>query len=140
MARRNRKTRYRRLLRVPLLVLVAAIVLLACFALANAILGVSSPRLGQNTSAIDPYALQPQLCRDAGVVPTSIPAGVNGTNGANLILGTNGVDAITGRGGNDCLVGGNGNDSLNGGNGNNDVCIGGPGNNDTFNRCEHQYQ
>ena len=138
MARRSRKSANRRLLRVPLLVLVTAIILLAFFALANTILGVNSPRLGQNTSAINPYALQPQQCRDNGVVPTTIVTNNNGTAGNDLILGTNAAETIRGNGGNDCLVGGGGNDNLRGGAGT-DVCIGGPGT-DTFNGCEHSYQ
>ena len=114
--------------------LVVAIIVLAFFAFANAIIGVNSPRLGQNTSGINPYALDPQLCRDHGVVPTTIIT-VNGGNAAELILGTNGANTITGGGGNDCIVGGNGNDRLTGGNGT-DVCIGGPGT-DRFTSCEY---
>jgi Ca2+-binding RTX toxin-like protein len=126
---------------VPLLILLVAILGVAFFAFANAILGVNSPRLGQNTSAINLVALEPPECRAAGVVPTNLVAtALNGTNAADLVLGTNAAETITGRGGNDCLVGGGGNDALNGGAGTNDVCVGGPGT-DTFNaNCEHQYQ
>lgn len=138
MARRSRRTGDLRLFRVPLLVLVAAIFLLSCVALANAILGVNSPRLGQNTSAINPTALEPAECRAAGLAPTTIVAGITGTAGNDLILGTNAAETIRGNAGNDCLVGGGGNDNLRGGAGT-DVCIGGPGT-DTFNTCEYQYQ
>ena len=125
---------------MPVYALLVVIVAATCFALTNAILGVNSPRLDQEQSAITIYALQPQECRNNGLSPTSIIAGTNGTTGSDLILGTNAAETITGRGGNDCLVGGNGNDTLNGGAGNNDVCVGGPGT-DTFNNnCEHQYQ
>jgi Ca2+-binding RTX toxin-like protein len=137
MASRSRKTRDRRLLHVPLLVLVMAILFLACFALANTIFDVNSPRLGQNTSGIDLYALQPQECRDAGLSPTTIVAGIDGTAGNDLILGTSAGETITGNGGNDCIVGGAGNDTLRGGNGT-DVCIGGPGN-DKFKSCAYSY-
>jgi Ca2+-binding RTX toxin-like protein len=135
MARRGRKSRDLSVLRVSVLVLVAAIIVLAFFAFANAILGVNSPpRLGQNTSGINPYALEPQLCRDNAVVPTLILAGNAGTNASELILGTNTGNNMTGSGGNDCIVGGAGNDTINGG-GRSDVCIGGPGN-DRFTNCE----
>ena len=138
MARRRSTPRDRRLLRVPLLVLITAVVALAFLALANTILGVNSPRLGQNTSAINLTALEPPQCRNAGLVPTTIIAGITGTAGSDLILGTNAAETIRGNGGNDCLVGGNGNDALRGGGGT-DVCVGGPGT-DTFNGCETQYQ
>ena len=138
MARRSRNKGDHRLLRIPLLVLVTAVVLLAFFALANTILGVNSPRLGQNTAAINPTALEPQECRNADLAPTTIVAGNTGTAGNDLILGTNAAETIRGNGGNDCIVGGAGNDNLRGGAGT-DVCVGGPGT-DTFNTCEYQYQ
>jgi Ca2+-binding RTX toxin-like protein len=133
-SKRRRDWKARRGLNVALAVFIVAVVATAVFALTNSILGVNSPSLGQNTSGINPYALEPQLCRDHGVVPTTIIT-VNGGTAAELILGTNGADTITGGGGNDCIVGGNGNDRLTGGNGT-DVCIGGPGT-DRFTSCEY---
>ena len=139
MARRRSKPRDLRLVRVPLLVLVTAIVLLAVFAFANAILGVNSPRLGQNTAAIDLVALEPPECRAAGIVPTNLVTGNSGAKTSDLILGTSAGNTLKGGNGDDCIVGGNGNDTINGGAGTNDVCIGGPGT-DTFSKCEHTYQ
>jgi Ca2+-binding RTX toxin-like protein len=133
-ARRNRRKKHRLLFLPPAALAVLAIGV-GSFALTNAILGVSSPNLGENTSAITPTALEPPLCVTYGIAPTNVIAGTNGTGNSDLILGTNGRDNISGNGGNDCLVGGDGNDTLNGGNGN-DVCIGGPGR-DTFNSCAH---
>ncbi len=136
--KRRRGRKARRGLNVVLSVFIVAVVVTAVLALTNSILGVNSPRLGENTSGINPAALQPQECRDAGLSPTSIVTGNNGTNASDLILGTNARQTIRGRGGDDCIVGGGGNDRLRGDAGT-DVCIGGPGN-DTFNRCEYQYQ
>jgi Ca2+-binding RTX toxin-like protein len=138
MARRRRRAHDLRIVRVPLLILLVAILGVAFFAFANAILGVNSPRLGQNTSGINPTALEPAQCLAAGLAPTNIVAGNTGTAGNDLILGTNAGETINGNGGNDCIVGGAGNDNLRGGAGT-DVCIGGPGN-DTFNSCAYQYQ
>jgi Ca2+-binding RTX toxin-like protein len=137
-SKRRRGWKARRGLNVALAFFIVLVVVTAVLAFANAILGVSSPLLGQNTSGINPTTLEPQQCRDAGLAPTTIVAGNTGTAGNDLILGTNAGETISGNGGNDCLVGGAGNDTLRGGAGT-DVCIGGPGT-DTFNSCAYQYQ
>ena len=138
--RRKRSKKAQRAFNIVVSVLIVAVVVTAVFAFANAISGVNSPNVGENESGINVAALQPAECRAAGLAPTTIVEGNTGTGGSDLILGTNAVNTIRGQGGNDCLVGGAGNDSLRGGAGNNDVCIGGPGSNDTFTGCEHQYQ
>jgi Ca2+-binding RTX toxin-like protein len=136
-ARRNRRKKHRLLFLPPAALAVLAIGV-GSFALTNAILGVSSPNLGENTSAINPTALEPSQCSSAGLTPTNLVIGNTGTAADDLILGNNNGNTMNGRNGNDCIVGGGGNDNINGGNGN-DVCIGGSGT-DTFTNCEHIYQ
>ncbi len=114
--------------------LAALAVLVAAFAPANT---VPATTVGQIQVPIGANDLKPPEC--AGITLTAVVAGVNGTNGNDLVLGTAAGETVKGNGGDDCLVAGGGNDALNGGAGT-DVCVGGPGT-DSFNgTCETQIQ
>lgn len=126
------------MLNIAASVLLIAVVVTAVLALANAISGITPPRLDQQTSAVTPYALEPQECKNAGINPTAIltasaPVGTV----SQLILGGATGTTLRGRGGGDCILGGGGNDYLRGDAGT-DVCMGGGGT-DTFQNCEYQY-
>jgi Ca2+-binding RTX toxin-like protein len=118
--------------------LVAAVVLAlvpaeCALAAANAVPGTTATRY---QVAITADASKPAAC--ASTTLTTVVAGVNGTNAADLLLGGAGNDTMNAGNGTDCVLGGGGADAINGGNGN-DVCIGGPGT-DTFTNCETQIQ
>ena len=114
--------------------LAALALLVAAFAAANT---VPATTVGQIQVPIGANDLKPPEC--AGITLTTVVAGVNGTNGNDLVHGTDAGETVKGNGGDDCLVAGGGNDALNGGAGT-DVCVGGPGT-DSFNgTCETQIQ
>jgi Ca2+-binding RTX toxin-like protein len=99
---------------------------------------VATSRAGDSSQAVTAEDLKPSPDCD-GITLTTVVAGANGTNGADLLLGTAGVDNLDGKGGDDCILGGGGNDNLRG-SGGTDVCIGGAGV-DTFHpSCETQIQ
>lgn len=136
---RRRPRRRPRPLPLALLLLLVVILAVACFALANAILGVNPPRLGENTWPINPTELQPLECRNAGITPGNLVAGTFGSGSGDLILGNASNNTFYGFGGDDCIVGGAGNDRFYAGAGT-DVCVGGPGNDRFIDGCEYSYQ
>jgi RTX calcium-binding nonapeptide repeat (4 copies) len=135
--KRRKRQKHGRLLNLLLLGVAALIAASAVLALANVILGVSPPGLGQVQSGNTPATMEPPLCKQYGISPTDIltASAAAGSTTSDLILGANGNNTLNGRGGNDCIVGGAGNDTITGGTGT-DVCIGGPGT-DTFASCEY---
>ncbi|MGD0274423.1 MAG: hypothetical protein ABSB96_11955 [Gaiellaceae bacterium] len=135
--KRRKRNRHGRFLHLLLLGFAGLIAATAVLALANVILGVNPPGLGQVQSGNTPATMEPPLCKQYGISPTDIltASAPAGSTTSDLILGNNNNQTLNGRGGNDCILGGGGNDTITGGNGT-DVCIGGPGT-DTFTSCEY---
>ena len=126
----------KRLYRLVLLVLLAAVVASAAAGLTSSNTVPATYKLEQ-VSATGVNEKKPVEC--AALLLETIVTGVAGGSDDELILGGAGAETITGSSGSDCLVGGGGNDDLDGGSGT-DVCIGGPGT-DTFDvKCETQIQ
>ena len=87
--------------------LAALAILAVAFAAANS---VPATTVGQIQVPIGANDLKPPEC--AGITLTTVVAGVNGTNGNDLVLGTAAGETVKGNGGDDCLVAGGGNDAL----------------------------
>jgi hypothetical protein len=107
MARRRRKRNNSRLIPFAGFVLVAAVVFTAVFAIANTILNVTPPALGQLQYTVTPDAIKPDRCTMTVTnLIASNTATVNGTAANDLILGGPARQTINGRGGDDCILGG----------------------------------
>ena len=117
-----------------LFVALAAILVFGVGSALTAANSVAQTGAGRSNTTISANTLKPSSC--AALTLTTVVAGTNGTNGADLLAGSSGNDNMTARNGSDCVLGGAGNDSIDGGGGT-DICIGGSGTN-TFTACEAQ--
>jgi Ca2+-binding RTX toxin-like protein len=135
MSRRRPARRTRSLLSVPMWAL--AIVSLAVVAGLTATNTVGTSRADDDNRTVSANDRAPTEC--AGITVVNVIAGINATNGADLVLGTSAAENLDGNQGDDCVLGGAGDDNLRGSQGT-DVCVGGPGT-DTFHpSCETAIQ
>lgn len=119
--------------------LVAALLVLCVFSAGQALSAgnaVPGTRLSRTVTPITANTLKPAACN--AIALTTVIAGVNGTNAANLLLGGPAIDVMSALNGNDCVLGGGGDDNINCGNGANDIAIGGPGIDVFAANCETQ--